>query len=209
MNNQLAFLTGFVAVTAVLVWFYGPWQALVTAWARQGIFELRDAWFDATAFSPETRDLPEVRAVRDYCNATIGGAQFFTWPGLLTVYAWFRLNRKKLGEPRLSAQIRALPTDQLRNRARKTVECSAYYMVAQACARSIILLPFGIYLGAKVHSLARSELANSACIGAEQSNTTNTTKAHAKALISFELEIAAAASRDPSIRPFLKRGVPA
>lgn len=155
-TEHVAYATGFFAVAATLVWFYGPWQKFVIAWGRQGMFELRDAWFDATAFSQETRTLAAVRGIRDFYNAVLRGMDRLSWPWLLVLNRW--AYGVELPKPSVSAHIQALPNERLKQMARQTIECASCYVAAQTFARSLIGLPYGLLLMVTADLNARSVL---------------------------------------------------
>jgi hypothetical protein len=73
-------LLGVLAFGGWVVLFYGPWQSLCTDWARQLIFESRDAIFDLAAFEGRLDfDSYEYRIIRSSLQNLIRFAHDFTW----------------------------------------------------------------------------------------------------------------------------------
>lgn len=206
-TEHVAYCVGFFAIAAAFVWFYGPWQKFVIAWTRQGLFELRDAWFDATAFSPETRDLAAVRGIRDFYNSVIGGMELLSWPWLVVMTLWAR--GMELPKPRVSAQIHALPDERLKQIARRTIECAGYYVAAETFARSLVGFPYGLLLMVRAELNARSAFERGSPAAGNRSLVPSAPRTLRKKLISRELELAAAVSQDPSMARFVRRGLAA
>jgi hypothetical protein len=205
-------MIGFAVIAAIVVWFYTAWQKYAIAWARQGIFELRDAWFDATAFDAATRDLPGTRSVRRLCNQFIEMVHLLTWPGALLIDTWTRLgHRATSNHPRpnevLRAQIGDLPSADLKRLAKRTIECAAYYVFAQMLARSAIGLPIGLFLMLRVRYRARLICAEHSHLSVPNLDRAKTRAA--RGLISKELELATEASRNPLFEEMIRRGLAA
>ena len=134
------FLTGLGFIVLVFGLFYGPWQTLVISTTRQSIFELRDAWFDATALDEQTRNDEAVRRFRTFLNSSIAILDMLTWMSLLA----FILQRRS-SSVATSHPARGLHGD-LQKLARQTYHCTAMFVLGHALARSIVLFPAGVAL---------------------------------------------------------------
>jgi hypothetical protein len=77
-----AFLSLLVLVL-LLCFFYGPWQAACTDWARQIIFERRDKLFDLAAAGKLDFASEQYRSVRAMLEGMIRFSHELTWPRLL------------------------------------------------------------------------------------------------------------------------------
>lgn len=77
----------FVALCAIA---YGPWQWICTDFARQMIFERRDAIFDMACEGKLSFESPEYRRIRISLQKTIRYAHEVTLPRLAILYIAYR-----------------------------------------------------------------------------------------------------------------------
>ncbi|HUN74369.1 MAG TPA: hypothetical protein VMU40_07635 [Steroidobacteraceae bacterium] len=206
--DRAAFVIGFVALAAVIVWFYTAWQTFVAAWTRQGVFELRDAWFDAVSFNENTRDLTGARRVRAFCNGVIGMAQALTWPSALMVHFLLTTrDRDRNATGAMRADIDTLPSVGLKRLAWRIVDCAALYVVAGVLARSVFAFPVGLYLmhraRCKADSICQGEPRDLPNLDVTRKRTV------ARDLIRIEVELSAEESRNPLFRRIIQRGMAA
>lgn len=207
--DHIAFISGLLAVLAVLAWFYGPWQAFVIDWARQGVSELRDDWVDAALLGGVHCDPPEACAVRHMCDAVIEGMELLSLPGILVMNAWLRAAPQTGCRHTLSAQLLASGDHRLRRLAFRTLERVGDHVAAQTLARSVFALPYGLYLMVRAELLRGSDSGSGrAPVGSGNGADDELRTLHDK-LVRRELEIAAAVSSDRFAALYLRRGLEA
>jgi hypothetical protein len=76
-------IAALIVLSLLLLFFYGPWQSAVTDFARQVVFEERDAVFDMAADAKLAFDSDEYRTIRDAFNSLIRFAHELKWTRLL------------------------------------------------------------------------------------------------------------------------------
>ena len=110
-------MAGTVALIALVLLLYGPWQALWTDVARQILFERRDAIFDMARAGKLSFDSPEYRAIRDSFNLNIRFAHRLTF-----TYFVYHFLSYKLWASRKPSQLRqavdAIEDEQVREEVR-------------------------------------------------------------------------------------------
>jgi hypothetical protein len=120
--------------------YYGPWQELCTAMARQTIFEKRDALFDLALDGRLTFDDPNYRAIRRALE------QIIRFSHELTLWRYFVLRQKlkmsgELGkEPGITASINAIKDDATRKEVNKLVEESHLALLGMVFLKSPVLM---------------------------------------------------------------------
>jgi hypothetical protein len=138
------FLIGLTIVVLLLGLFYGPWQTFVITTTRQFIFELRDTWFDVTAFDLALRDLEATRRVRASLNGTIEITDLFTWPTFLAII-YLRSSKKSSRSNIATHPLRGMPHGDVQRLGHRLLHYATIYLLGQMLARSILLAPLGIY----------------------------------------------------------------
>jgi hypothetical protein len=186
------FLRGFTLIVLSFGLFYGPWQTMVIATTRQFIFELRDAWFDATVADERLRDNEAVRRVRATLNTSLELIDMFTWMTLL----FFIFFGPKAQGGSLAHQARGLPHGDTQKLAVQLLHCSAMYILGHALARSIIFFPVGIGI------LARTRTRSKVICAVK--HTWRPSQASFKRTVIREIERAALTMGDSRFRPTVR-----
>lgn len=120
--------------------FYGPWQAACTDWARQIIFEKRDELFDLAAKGKLDFASDEYRTIRCALEGLIRFAHELTWPRLLL----FMLLRHRLGigEQRcLSRAIARIRDPVVREQVNDLTFEATAGLIAMMALKSIFVAP--------------------------------------------------------------------
>jgi hypothetical protein len=154
--SSLITLAGICALTVLI---YGPWQDVCTAFARQVIFEKRDAIFDLAASGKLSFADADYRTIRAMLEKSIRFAHEVTIPRLLFYYTVLRWQGKTLGDkPELIKAVERIRDLQVRGEVQKLVMESLDAMVIMAIAKSpialFILIP--LYLFAIVAHIGRT-----------------------------------------------------
>jgi len=140
-------LIAILLLVALTVVFYGPWQELCTDFARQVVFEKRDAIFDMARANRIAFDSEEYRTIRSALEKSIRFAHELTWLKLVIMYVALKRIR---GLPRKTGPQQAI--EKIRDTAvRKEVQKlfnEAYVaLFVMTALKSAIFLVFGIALG--------------------------------------------------------------
>ncbi|WP_156373893.1 hypothetical protein [Rhizobium sp. Leaf386] len=134
MNTDAALAIAIVAL--LVVFFYGPWQEVCIAWARQVAFEKRDAVFDLARKGELNFNSAEYRTIRQSMEMSIRFAHELTLPKFLIL----RLHRKLTGFPpvksRLQVAIERIPDKKTRHEVYKLAAQMHFSMMAMMAARS-------------------------------------------------------------------------
>jgi hypothetical protein len=130
-------------LTAVLflLFFYGPWQATCTDWARQMIFERRDRLFDMAASGDLSFSSKEYKETREFLNGMIRFAHLLTWPYLLFLAKAVKKMGIRADHPNILALINNIDDPSVRKRVHHLVVESTISLVAMIALKSAIVAP--------------------------------------------------------------------
>jgi hypothetical protein len=131
-------------VLLFVVWFYGPWQTLCVDWARERMFEARNALFDIAVDKRVSFTSLEYRELRHRIEVSIRFAHRTSWPRILLFFLFTRnLALRKPTPP--EELIVKLPDDTVRRDARHHINTVTWTIIRLIVFRSVILLAiFGI-----------------------------------------------------------------
>ena len=129
------------ALSAVAVIIYGPWQEVCTAYARQVVFEKRDAIFDIAAAGGLSFNSDEYRTIRILLEKTIRFAHEITVPRLVFYYVLLRLRGRKIsGSPELIKVIERITDTETRAAVSRLVEEALDALAIMALLKSPVAL---------------------------------------------------------------------
>jgi hypothetical protein len=119
MNADL--LLSFLALAALGVLFYGPWQGICTDVARQVVFEQRDKLFDMAMTGRIAFDSKEYIEIRSGLEAIIRFSHDLTFPrAIYLAYMFPKIRERDNADPIISA-IQRLDDAQLQTDIRRLV----------------------------------------------------------------------------------------
>ncbi len=118
-----------VGIAALLIFIYGPWQTICIDWARNSMFEARDAVFDIAAQGHVDFESPDYIEIRDGFNSLIRFAHRISWPALFCIYFATGTGPKK-SPARLA--LERIENREIRNQI--------YYQVNKASKAAVFLL---------------------------------------------------------------------
>lgn len=127
-------LLGILALTAFAFVFYGPWQSVCTDWARQTIFESRDAVFDMACAGDLSFDSKEYRVIRASLNSLIRFAHEVTWLEFVVVYAALSRSSVLHKDSDLKKALDSIQSDAVRNKLGR--------LVADAQRAAVLMMAF-------------------------------------------------------------------
>lgn len=127
-----------IVVFGLLLWFfYGPWQTVCTDWARQRIFESRDAIFDLASVGKLAFDTEDYRTIRSSLELSIRFAHELT----LFRFAVLSSRIKQRNVSELSQAVDRITDKETRERVRSLVDNALAAAVLMMGYKSIFLLP--------------------------------------------------------------------
>ena len=115
-----------LALLALCVLFYGPWQEVCTDYARQVMFEKRDALFDLAASAELDFDSEEYRTIRISLEKAIRFARFI-------LFQW-QLKRMNLKEPqsKLIVAVRSIEDNKTKDKVERLISEAHLAMILMA-----------------------------------------------------------------------------
>jgi hypothetical protein len=152
-------LTALAGVSLLLVLIYGPWQEVCTAYARQIIFEKRDAIFDLAISGRLSFNDPNYRTIRALLEKSIRFAHEVTIPRLAFYYFELKRRGKSLdGPPELLKAVERIEDLETKKEVRRLVDAALNTLVLMAVAKSpaalLALMP--VYIIVIVAHIGRS-----------------------------------------------------
>jgi hypothetical protein len=135
-------LFGLAALALVACVFYGPWQEVCTAFARQIIFERRDAIFDLARAGRLDFASDEYRTIRQSLEKSIRFAHEMTWVRCAFLYnALRRRGGAASGKTELQEAIDRINDPATRDEVRRlTSEATAAVVVMMGFKSAILLI---------------------------------------------------------------------
>ena len=143
MTNYADAIAALIAVSLFLLFFYGPWQAIIVDLARQTVFEQRDAVFDLAAHGRLDFDSRDYKIIRDSFNKLIRFAHELNWMRLLLHGLG---GDKKVSDVQLA--IDRIEDQETRQNVMRHLQRARFAMIAMVGARSLLLLVAAIAVGA-------------------------------------------------------------
>lgn len=132
-------VTASVLALLLGVLLYGPWQWACTDFARQIVFEKRDAIFDMAASGRLNFKSSEYRKIRSSLEASIRFAHEMTLPRV--AWLWFLFVRKRMPVVSdLQSAISAIREDDVRDEVKRLVTEANVAMVVWMVAKSPVVL---------------------------------------------------------------------
>lgn len=125
-----------VCLAVIAYLFYGPWQSACTSYARQVIFEKRDAIFDLAALGELDFASTEYRTIRSSLEKSIRFAHELTLPRFL-LYRWYLRNANlKQTSSDLMEAIEGIQSDGTRRRVVRLVAEAQIALILMMFAKS-------------------------------------------------------------------------
>jgi hypothetical protein len=142
-------LIALAGISALAVLVYGPWQDVCTAFARQVMFEKRDAIFDLAASGKLSFSDANYRTIRALLEKSIRFAHEISIPRLAFYYFIFRCQRKELADkPELLKAVDRIKDQETRDEVHRLVRDSLNALMLMAIVKSplasLALLPLYI-----------------------------------------------------------------
>lgn len=138
--DRAAVATFIVLLLVLGAWFYGPWQTLCVDWARERMFEARNAIFDMAASGDLEFSSPEYRKIRRRIEGTIRFSHRISWPTIVLLYFGFRNVMAQRPQASMSELVGRLPNEALQTRVRRHTDAVAWAMIRLIVFRSAPLL---------------------------------------------------------------------
>jgi hypothetical protein len=132
-------------IAGLFLIFYGPWQWICTDFARQIIFEERDAIFDMAARGEIDFRSREYQDIRDSLNYLIRFCHDLTLPNLLYFKFTAASNEKKEDHSTVFVTIKSISDVKLRQKFEAHVFKAYICVIAMIAAKSLIF-PIAIML---------------------------------------------------------------
>lgn len=138
-------LLSLIALTLLACLFYGPWQDLCTDWARQIVFEKRDAIFDLARAGHLDFKSKDYRIIRTSLERDIRFAHELTW---LRFGAFSHLVRRRRleQESELYQAIGRIRDDATREKVKLLVNEALLAMIVMMFCKSAVLIIAGIII---------------------------------------------------------------
>jgi hypothetical protein len=136
-------IVALATLTALLVLFYGPWQAVCTEFARQFIFERRDKLFDMALAGRLAFDSEAYKASRTAFNGMLRFAHTLTWQEFVIGAAFIEKVKPKI--PDWREALGETPADVRKDIDALMGECTAA-LIGMMALRSIFIGPLGFVL---------------------------------------------------------------
>src|SRR5271169_5718257 len=161
-TNALVTLALLLLIGALL---YGPWQAVCTDYARQIVFEKRDAIFDLACDGKLSFNSAEYRTIRALIEKNIRFAHELTLPSFFVFWATLMLRNHKIRKPEIQIAIDNIEDSETREHVRDLVEQAIDALIIMMIAKSpttmlsfvpIAVLAFVAHLGRGVLRAMRS-----------------------------------------------------
>jgi len=122
------------------VFLYGPWQGTCTAYARQIMFEKRDAIFDLARDGKLSFHSREYRTVRAMLEKTIRFAHEATLPATAVIAAVLLWRREEVAKPELLAAIERIPDPATRKQVQELVNQALNALLISLILKSPVAL---------------------------------------------------------------------
>jgi hypothetical protein len=119
--DALNALFSLLLILLIGILIYGPWQKVCTAYARQIMFEKRDAIFDMAREGKLSFDSREYRTIRTLLERSIRFAHEATLPSLFVFWAMLMLRRERIQKPELQVAIERIADPETRERVQELV----------------------------------------------------------------------------------------
>jgi hypothetical protein len=118
------------------VLIYGPWQGVCTDYARQIMFEKRDAIFDLAREGKLSFQSREYREIRSLLEKSIRFAHEATLPNLVVILGVFLWRREKIEKPALLTTIDGIKDAETRKRVLELVNQALNALVLMTILKS-------------------------------------------------------------------------
>lgn len=140
-----------VCIFGIAILFYGPWQTVCTDYARQVLFEKRDAIFDMAMRGEIDFRSQEYRLSRQSLEKIIRFAHELTLPRFL-IYRWY-LHRANLleGKSELVSAIGEITDEETRAKVSRLVYEAQMAMLLMMFAKSPLTVLFSLAIAAASH----------------------------------------------------------
>lgn len=136
-----------LVLSVLLAVIYGPWQAVCSDYARQIIFEKRDAIFDMAIAGRMNFNSQQYRIIRTSLEKNIRFAHEATWTYVLFLYI-FAPKTKFVGRPSAIRQAIARITDaDTRHEIEVLVDEAQTALILMMIAKSPLLLVIALIVG--------------------------------------------------------------
>jgi len=136
------------ALIMLCILFYGPWQEVCTDYARQVMFEKRDALFDLAINGEIDFGSTQYRTIRSSLEKAIRFAHELSLPRFL-VFRWYlRRTNLKRSESELIEAVNAIENEETRRSVQHLVSEAQLAMILMAMAKSPIMVLFSLFAGA-------------------------------------------------------------
>ena len=142
MTNYADAIAALIAISLFLLFFYGPWQAIMVDYARQIVFEQRDAVFDLAAHGRLDFNSREYKIIRDSFNNLIKFAHELNW---MRIIMHSGASDSKVSDLQLA--IDGIEDTETRKNVLRHLQRSRFALIAMCCARSLIFVMVGIIAG--------------------------------------------------------------
>jgi hypothetical protein len=136
--DPLHALLSLALILLIGVLIYGPWQNVCTAYARQIMFEKRDAIFDMACEGKLSFNSREYRTIRALLERSIRFAHESTLPGFFFFWAMLALRGEKIQKPELQVAIERIADRETREQVQKLVYDAIDALLLMTIAKSPI-----------------------------------------------------------------------
>jgi hypothetical protein len=133
-------LFSLLLILLVGVLIYGPWQKVCTAFARQIMYEKRDAIFDLAREGKLSFNSREYRTIRVLLERTIRFAHEATLPSFFVFWGMLTLRREKIKKPELQVAIENISDPE----TRKLVQVLVYDAIDTLLIMTIFKSPIAV-----------------------------------------------------------------
>jgi len=144
MNADAFFAIATLAALVCLVLV--PWRETMTAWARQIIFEKRDAVFDVAASGRLDFDSQEYRRIRSSMEASIRFAHELSFTRMLFQKAAHGMIKPKQSAPVINSAVSAIEDEATRAEVARLVHESQMALVYMVVLKSPLLMLFAVFV---------------------------------------------------------------
>lgn len=147
-------LLGLLILLLIGILVYGPWQNVCTAYARQIMFEKRDAIFDLAHAGKLEFNSREYRTIRTLLERSIRFAHEATLPGFFFFWGMLAWRGEKIQKPELQVVIERIADPETRMRVQElaygAIDALLFMTIAKSPVAVALLLIFGVPLLALV-----------------------------------------------------------
>jgi hypothetical protein len=140
-------MIGLGCVAGLLAVIYGPWQWMCTDFARQALFEKRDAIFDLARAGKLSFEGREYQTIRSSLQASIRFAHALTLPRALILGAALSANGHLSRPSQMSRAIDAIADPDTRSEVQRLVDQAARALLIMIIVKSPIAFIVFVFSG--------------------------------------------------------------